>query len=333
MDYQHEILSGNRRALAKAITFVENGHEDGRALVSQLFKHCGHAQVIGITGPPGSGKSTLTGKLTQAYRKRGQTVGIILIDPSSPFTGGAILGDRIRMPEIVTDPGVFIRSMGTRGSLGGLSAATSAVIKLMDAFGFDIIVVETVGIGQAETDIVENADSTVVVSVPGLGDDIQTIKAGVMEIGDIFVVNKADREGAERVVNEINMMLDLAPRTDWRPPVIKTVALKTEGIERFVAELDRHGDYLRATGMLTIRRQARYRRELLDQVEIQLRVKLNSSFGEAEICSLVEAITKGQIDPYSCAERMVARLCSNTGSRRCDGLVSGSSDVEKEELL
>ncbi|MGE5654390.1 MAG: methylmalonyl Co-A mutase-associated GTPase MeaB [Bacillota bacterium] len=314
MDYQQEILSGNRRALAKAITFVENGHEEGRALVSRLFKHCGHAQVIGITGPPGSGKSTLTGKLTQALRKRGQTVGVILIDPSSPFTGGAILGDRIRMPDIVTDPGVFIRSMGTRGSLGGLSSATADVIKLMDVYGFDVILIETVGIGQAETDIVENADTTVVVSVPGLGDDIQTIKAGVMEIGDLFVVNKADRDGAERVVNEINMMLDLAPRTGWRPPVVKTVALKTEGIDRLLEELDRHEGHLRSSGQLAARRQARYRRELLDQVEIQLRARLFSLFDAAEINGFVQSISQGEIDPYRCAQQIVMRLTQHNQS-------------------
>ncbi len=308
MDYQKEILSGNRRALAKAITLVENGQDEARTLVSRLFKHCGHAQIIGITGPPGSGKSTLTGKLTQALRKRELTVGVILIDPSSPFTGGAILGDRIRMPDIVTDPGVFIRSMGTRGSLGGLSAATADVVKLMDAFGFDVIIIETVGIGQAETDIVENADTTVVVSVPGLGDDIQTIKAGVMEIGDLFVVNKADREGAERVVNEINMMLDLAPRGDWRPPVVKTVALKTEGIDRLVAELDRHMEHLRHSGTLAERRQSRYRRELLDQLEWQLRARLMASFGTKQINEFVEAIERGETDPYSCAERMLTVL-------------------------
>ena len=209
----HGIVRGERRALARGISFVENQPRESRALLSAIYRQAalGRSKIVGITGPPGAGKSTLTGYLIRHLRAAGHTVGVVLIDPSSPFTGGALLGDRVRMTESNTDPGVFIRSMGSRGHLGGLSLATQDAVTLMDAFGFDFILIETVGIGQAETEIIKTADLTVVVAVPGLGDEIQIIKAGIMEIADIFVVNKADRDGAEKVVMEINMMLDMAP--------------------------------------------------------------------------------------------------------------------------
>ena len=231
----------------RAITAVEN--EGGSAeLLRSLFPSTGRARVIGITGPPGAGKSTLAQRLAQAYRRRGKTVGIVAVDPSSPFTGGAILGDRIRMAEIYTDPGVFIRSMATRGALGGLARATSDAVDVLDAAGFDVVLIETVGVGQDEVDIIKAAETTAVVLVPGLGDDIQAIKAGILEIGDVFVVNKADRDGADRTAAELAMMLDLSAPKGWRPPIVRTVAPSNTGVEEVLAALESHGEYLAGSG-------------------------------------------------------------------------------------
>ena len=232
-----DFWNGSRRALARAITIVEDERDGFEDVMKEIYHHTGRAQVIGITGAPGAGKSTLSDALIKQFRKQGKTVGIVAIDPTSPFSGGAILGDRIRMNDLTLDKGVYIRSMGTRGSLGGLSRKTADAVKLMDAFGLDVILIETVGVGQSEVDIVKNADTTLVVLVPGLGDDIQAIKAGILEIGDVFCINKCDRDGADRLNVEIEMMLDLGEAQNWRPPIERTIANKDQGVAEVVAAL------------------------------------------------------------------------------------------------
>jgi LAO/AO transport system kinase len=296
-----EVLKGNRFALSKAITAIENEYDNATEIMQKLYPHTGHAYVLGVTGPPGAGKSTLTDKLAKEYRKRGKTVGIIAIDPTSPFSGGAILGDRIRMNELTLDPGVFIRSMGTRGSLGGLSHKTADAVKAMDAFGVDVIFVETVGVGQSEVDIVKAADTTMVVLIPGMGDDIQAIKAGILEIGDIFTINKADHDGADKLATELNMMLDLDGETkDWRPPILKAIANQNIGIKEVVDTFHKHHDHIEGNGQLTVRRTERAKNEMLDLLDARIGAYVRHNIVDnGKLDEYVQNIKARKTDPYT----------------------------------
>lgn len=303
-----QLLSGDRRAAARMITLVENDDPKKNELMGQIFPHTGKGYVIGITGSPGAGKSSLTDKLVGEIRRFGHSVAVIAIDPTSPFTGGAILGDRIRMQSHALDPDVFIRSMGTRGSLGGLSHATNETIKVLDAFARDYIIVETVGVGQSEIDIMNTADTTLVVLTPGAGDAIQSIKAGIMEIADIFVVNKADMDGADRVKAETEAMLDMQKGKEWRPPVIPVVSLTASGVPELWGKILEHRKSLEKSGKLAQVRRERLKTQVTEVVEHELKKHIWSSVEmSGEMDELITRVTNREIDPYSAANQIIAQ--------------------------
>jgi LAO/AO transport system kinase len=336
------VLKGEVRAASRLMRHVDDGEPSAVAELQALFPHTGRAYVIGITGSPGAGKSTLTDRLVAWLRKQGQTIGVLAVDPTSPFTGGAILGDRIRMQEHATDPGVFIRSLATRGALGGLSRATGDCIRIMDAMGRDVVLVETVGVGQDEIDIAQMAHTTVVMTVPGMGDDIQAIKAGILEVADVFVVNKADLDGADRTVRELRQMLELRhavrapvanhdarhrrlpprgePRAageraptapqEWEPPIVKAVASRDQGVEEVLAAVVRHRSFLESTGQRAVRERARARMQFVALLRESL---LREALGKLErergrLEEVAAAIVAHQADPYALAEELARQL-------------------------
>lgn len=308
MDLVKELLNGSRLALARAITAVESEYDEAIDIMKAIYPKTGHARILGVTGAPGAGKSTLTDKIVKQYLQQGKKIGIVAVDPTSPFSGGAILGDRIRMNDLTLNENVFIRSMGTRGSLGGLSKKTSDAVKLMDAFGMDLVIIETVGVGQSEVDIVKNADSVLVVLVPGLGDDIQAIKAGILEIGDVFAINKADRDGCDKLNVEIEMMLDLDSReVKWRPPIKRTIASKDEGVDELVEALDEHFEFLEDSDELTVRRQDRTRNEIIAIINEQIgRRVADVVVASDDFNSQVDAVNQRQNDPYTVVNKVLA---------------------------
>jgi LAO/AO transport system kinase len=313
MELVNQLLHGDKRACARLITLVENDAPEATQALRELYPHTGKAHIVGVTGSPGAGKSSLVDKLTQYYRDQGKTVGVIAVDPSSPFTGGALLGDRIRMQDRATDSGVFIRSMGTRGHMGGLALATKDAVKILDAFGKDIIIVETVGTGQDEVDIIKAADTVVVVTMPSMGDDIQAIKAGILEIGDIFVVNKADLDYADKAIIELEMMLDFDSQKKWHPRVIKTVANMGEGITELAEAIQSHIDYLKREGLLEKERRTKVETELIEVLNQYIVKKILEKTRETnEFNDLVTCIVQRKMDYHTAAEILLeARTCSD----------------------
>jgi LAO/AO transport system kinase len=299
---------GDPRAVARLITLVENGDELLPEVAAALAPHTGRAQVVGLTGSPGVGKSTTTNALVTELRKQGHRVGVLAVDPSSPFTGGAILGDRVRMQEHATDPGVYIRSMSSRGHLGGLAAATPQAVRVLEGAGCDVVLVETVGVGQAEVEVASLADTTLVLLAPGMGDAIQAVKAGILEIADVFVVNKADRDGADATYRDIQGMIGLGERApgQWRQQVVRSVASRAEGIDDIVAAIDKHRAWLVEHGELRRRREARAAAEVEAIALGVLRARMGSVRAGTGLDELAAAVAAGELDPYAAADRLLA---------------------------
>jgi GTPase len=303
------LRAGDARALARAISTVENRAVGWSDLLKALFPHSGRARILGLTGPPGAGKSTLVDQLARLYRKQGRTVGIIAVDPTSPYTGGAILGDRIRMQDHFSDPGIYIRSMATRGSLGGLARTTADVATVLDASGRDVILIETVGVGQDEVEIVRLADITVVILVPGMGDDVQTIKAGIMEIADIFVINKSDREGAERVEREIRALQSLAVRQDgWTPPIVKTVASEGTGVPELAAAVAAYEAYLQKENLALKKSVENWQERLVEMLRDAMLEKAREHLGNGNVARLAAEVAEHKRDPYTLVEEIAAEV-------------------------
>lgn len=305
------LLAGDRRALARMVTLIENEIPQAQNYLAELHKHAGKAHIVGVTGAPGAGKSTLVTQLVRELRRREQKIGVIAVDPTSPFTGGAILGDRIRMMELAGDPNVFIRSMASRGSLGGLSSSTRDVVRAMDAANYDTIIIETVGTGQAEVEVMRAAQTVLVVAAPGMGDEIQAIKAGIMEIADIFVVSKMDRPGADQTVAELAMLLSLDPNrrgSAWRIPILKTAAIRAQGLTELADAMQRHRDYLHESGMLQQRAQRQVRSEIEALIIHDVMHSLSASVSADEWSTLITEVTQRERDPYSVAQMLLKRM-------------------------
>lgn len=312
-DLINRFKSGEQRALARLISKLENEAPDKEEILKKLYYLTGNAKILGVTGSPGAGKSSLVDQLTKLIRKRGETVGIIAVDPSSPFSGGALLGDRIRMGEHATDRGVFIRSMGTRGSLGGLAKTSKEVVMAMDAFGMDWVIVETVGVGQAELDIMHVANTVMVVLTPGAGDAIQTLKAGIMEIADIFAVNKCDLPGADKIANDVNIMLDQqCDKMDWRPPVIQVSTLKNIGLTELLDSVYEHYQYLKDNNKLEEKRRERAKAETLEMVDYRWHqlVKEHTNY-PGKVNELLEKVANMDMNPYEAASSILEHVTAN----------------------
>lgn len=305
------VTAGEPTAVARAISKVEDNAADSAELMKQIFPHTGRALIIGITGSPGAGKSTLVDKLAAFYRKNGERVGIIAVDPSSPFTGGAILGDRIRMQTLSLDKGVFIRSMATRGNLGGLARSTVEAAAILDAAGYEKIIIETVGVGQDEIEIAKTADVCVVVLVPGMGDDVQTMKAGIMEIGDVLVINKADRDGVLRTEKELESLLSFAAHADWQPPIVKTVAIESKGIEDLAAAIESSREFQKTAPASAERRQAIARWRILELLRERLVAQtLNADSASEKLDRLAAEVASKKRDPYSAVDELIKNVSS-----------------------
>lgn len=309
MDIKAGLLNSDKRALARMISMIENEDNSAIAIIKELYSNTGNAIVVGITGPPGAGKSTLTDKIIKHLSAKGHKVGIIAIDPTSPFSGGAILGDRIRMNDLSTDPNVFIRSMGTRGALGGLSKAVNGAVNAMDIYGCEYIFIETVGVGQTEVDIIKIADTVVMVLVPGMGDDIQALKSGIMEVGNVFAVNKADHDGADKTVTEIRAVLEFNTNKEYIPPVVKTIAQTGDGVEELLEKISEHRDYLTNSGEAEISQKRRIESKLMDIFHANMLRSVRTLDSKTNMMqNLINDIYEKKLDPYTAAEQLSEKI-------------------------